>query len=183
MAQDRGPSVRAPPLPAKCSNLQNPCLDRQGGFRCPLRCVAQGQYHGASGRRICDFGEVLGRREASASSQPVVPGAGLFRAPGSLVSKIHSGGLRAVTATATNLHAQLRELNRLRDQVRKAKLSARESRRVPQKKTHFENNRRSLGWRPAVSELKIARQALCGHFAENLCGAKDAVTQPKNGGA
>jgi hypothetical protein len=30
-----------------------------------------------------------------------------------------------------------------------------------------------------VSELKIARQALCGHFAENLCGAKDAVTQAK----
>ena len=86
---------------------------------------------------ICDFGEALGRREASASSQPVVPGAGLFRAPGSLVSKIHSGGLRAVTATATNLHAQLRELNRLRDQVRKAKLSARKSRRVPQKRTRF----------------------------------------------
>jgi hypothetical protein len=43
---------------------------------------------------ICDFGEVLGRREASASSQPVVPGTGLFRAPGSLVSKIHSGGLQ-----------------------------------------------------------------------------------------
>lgn len=43
---------------------------------------------------ICDFGEALGRREASASSQPSVPGTGLFRAPGSLVSKIHGGGLR-----------------------------------------------------------------------------------------
>jgi len=42
--------------------------------------------------------------------------------------------LPVVTDTITYLTAQIRELNRLRDQVRKAQLSARRARRKPSRK-------------------------------------------------
>jgi hypothetical protein len=42
--------------------------------------------------------------------------------------------LAAITDTASRLDAQLRELNRLRERVRKAKLLARKSRRIDGKK-------------------------------------------------
>jgi hypothetical protein len=42
--------------------------------------------------------------------------------------------LAAITDTAANLKAQLCELNRLRDRIRKAQLSARRSRRIDHSK-------------------------------------------------
>jgi hypothetical protein len=44
--------------------------------------------------------------------------------------------LAVVIDAAANLNIQLRELNRLREQVRRAQLSARISRRIDHKKEH-----------------------------------------------
>ena len=53
---------------------------------------------------------------------------------GSQMNALHQRHLPVVTDTITYLNAQMRELNRLRDQVRKAELSAPKSAaEVPQK--------------------------------------------------
>jgi hypothetical protein len=50
--------------------------------------------------------------------------------------------LAAITDATANLIAQLRELNELREQVRKAELSARRSRSISRRKIIFDNKRR-----------------------------------------
>jgi hypothetical protein len=50
--------------------------------------------------------------------------------------------LAALTHTTANLIVQLRELNELREQVRKAELSARSSRPISRRKITFNNERR-----------------------------------------
>jgi hypothetical protein len=52
--------------------------------------------------------------------------------------------LAAITDATANLIAQLRELNELREQIRKAELSARRSRPISRKKITFNNERRRL---------------------------------------
>jgi hypothetical protein len=52
--------------------------------------------------------------------------------------------LAAITDATANLVAQLRELNQLREQVRKAELSARRSRAISQRKMAFYDERRRL---------------------------------------
>ena len=49
--------------------------------------------------------------------------------------------LAALTDATANLKAQLRELNELREQVRKAELSARRSRPISQRKITFNSER------------------------------------------
>jgi hypothetical protein len=52
--------------------------------------------------------------------------------------------LAAFTDATANLKAQLRELNELREQVRKAELSARRSRPISRRKMTFNNERPRL---------------------------------------
>jgi hypothetical protein len=57
--------------------------------------------------------------------------------------------IAAVTHATANLIAQLRELDRLRERVSKAKLSALRSRRIDRRKRpHNQNQRGRFGWRP-----------------------------------
>jgi hypothetical protein len=49
--------------------------------------------------------------------------------------------LAAITKATANLKAQLRELNKLREQVRKAELSARRSRPISRNKVTLNNER------------------------------------------
>ena len=58
--------------------------------------------------------------------------------------------LAALTDATANLKAQLRELNELREQVRKAELSARRSRPISQRKITF-NNETNERAAPSVS--------------------------------
>ena len=52
--------------------------------------------------------------------------------------------LAALTHTTANLIVQLRELNELREQVKKAELSARRSRPISRRKMTFNNERQRL---------------------------------------
>jgi hypothetical protein len=52
--------------------------------------------------------------------------------------------LAAITDAMANLIAQLRELNELREQVRKAELSARRSRPISRGKITFNNKRGAI---------------------------------------
>jgi hypothetical protein len=52
--------------------------------------------------------------------------------------------LTAITDATANLVAQLRELNELREQVRKAELSARKSRPISRRKTSFNDGAKAL---------------------------------------